>query len=67
MKVRFGWGPKDGLDGIEHNLALVRTTREAVGDSVDIMADAYMGWNLEYARSMRSTLAFYNMRWVEEP
>jgi L-rhamnonate dehydratase len=37
---------------MHQNVALVKTTREAVGDNVDIMADAYMGWNLEHARRM---------------
>jgi L-alanine-DL-glutamate epimerase-like enolase superfamily enzyme len=34
--------------GLHQNVALVKTTREAVGHNVDIMADAYMGWKLEY-------------------
>jgi Enolase C-terminal domain-like len=38
-----------------------------VGDNVDIMADAYMGWNLEYARRILRMVAPYNMRRVEEP
>jgi L-lyxonate dehydratase len=52
---------------MHQNVALVKTTREAVGDNVDIMADAYMGWNLEHARRMLRMPAPYNMRWVEEP
>lgn len=67
VKLRFGWGPKDGLAGMQKNLDLVKTTREAVGDHVDIMADCYMGWNMEYARRMLRLLAPLNMRWVEEP
>jgi L-rhamnonate dehydratase len=67
VKIRFGWGPKDGLEGLHRNLDLVRTTREAVGDNVDIMADAYMGWNVEYAKRMLRMLTPYNLRWVEEP
>lgn len=67
MKLRFGWGPKDGLDGIGRNLELVRTLRETVGDGVEIMADAYMGWTLDYARRMLPLLAPYNLRWLEEP
>ena len=67
VKIRFGWGPKDGLAGLHRNVDLVRTTREAVGDSVDIMADAYMGWNVEYAKRMLRMLVPYNLRWVEEP
>lgn len=67
MKLRFGWGPKDGLEGIQRNLDLVRTVRETVGDTVEIMADAYMGWTLDYAKRMLPLLAPYNLRWLEEP
>lgn len=67
VKVRFGWGPKDGIAGMRRNVDLVRTTREAVGPDVDIMGDAYMGWTLEYARRMLKMLASFDLRWVEEP
>src|ERR1700678_1288015 len=43
MKLRFGWGPTDGAAGMQQNVALVKTVREAVGDGIDVMADAYMG------------------------
>ena len=67
MKLRFGWGPTDGAEGMQKNLALVRVIRETVGDGVDIMADAYMGWNLDYAKRMIPLLEKYNLRWLEEP
>lgn len=67
MKMRFGWGPKDGAAGMRRNLDLVRTVREVVGDEVDLMLEAYMGWNLEYARRMLPRLAPFNPRWLEEP
>jgi L-rhamnonate dehydratase len=67
MKLRFGWGPTDGAAGIERNLALVQTVRESVGDQVDVMADAYMGWTLEYAKRMARLLEAFNLRWLEEP
>lgn len=67
VKLRFGWGPKDGLAGIGKNLDLVKTAREAVGPAVDLMADCYMGWTLEYAKRMLRELAPHNLRWVEEP
>ena len=67
VKLRFGWGPKDGVRGIAKNLELVRTVRAAVGDDVDIMADCYMGWSLEYAKRMIRALEPHNLRWVEEP
>jgi L-rhamnonate dehydratase len=67
MKLRFGWGPVDGAAGMQRNLALVRTVREAVGDGVDVMADAYMGWTLDYAKRMLPLLEPFNLRWLEEP
>jgi L-rhamnonate dehydratase len=66
MKLRFGWGPVDGPRGMHENVALVRTVREVVGDDVDIMADAYMGWTLDYARRMIPLLEPFNLRWLEE-
>lgn len=67
VKLRFGWGPKDGLEGINNNIDLVKTAREAVGPNVDIMADVYMGWNVEYGKRMLRALEPHNLRWVEEP
>ena len=67
MKLRLGWGPRDGRAGMQRNLDLVRTLRETVGNEVDIMADVYMGWNLEYAKQMLPRLAPYQLRWLEEP
>jgi L-rhamnonate dehydratase len=67
MKLRFGWGPTDGAAGMQHNLALVRTVRGAVGDGIDVMADAYMGWTLDYAKRMLPLLEPFHLRWLEEP
>jgi L-rhamnonate dehydratase len=67
MKVRFGWGPTDGAAGMQSNLQLVRTVREAVGQGTDIMADAYMGWTLDYAKRMLPVLEPFHLRWLEEP
>jgi L-rhamnonate dehydratase len=67
MKLRFGWGPSDGAAGMQRNLNLVRTVRETVGDGIDVMADAYMGWTLDYARRMLPLLAPFHLRWLEEP
>ena len=37
---------------MQRNVELVRTVREVIGDEIDLMADAYMGWTLDYARRM---------------
>jgi L-alanine-DL-glutamate epimerase-like enolase superfamily enzyme len=67
IKLRFGWGPRDGVAGIAKNLDLVKTAREAIGPDIDLMADCYMGWTVEYGRRMLRALEPYNLRWVEEP
>jgi L-rhamnonate dehydratase len=65
MKLRFGWGPSDGATGMQRNL--VRTVRESVGEKIDVMADAYMGWTLDYAKRMLPLLEPFHLRWLEEP
>ena len=67
MKLRFGWGPVDGAAGMQRNVELVRTVREVIWNEIDLMADAYMGWTLDYARRIIPLLAPYQMRWLEEP
>jgi L-rhamnonate dehydratase len=67
MKLRFGWGPNDGAAGMQRNVELVRAVREAVGDEIDVMADAYMGWTLDYAKRMLPLLEPFHLRWLEEP
>ncbi|MEO8737389.1 MAG: enolase C-terminal domain-like protein, partial [Edaphobacter sp.] len=67
MKLRFGWGPVDGAAGMQRNIELVRTVREVIGDGLDLMVDAYMGWTLDYAKRMLPLLEPFNLRWLEEP
>ena len=67
MKLRFGWGPVDGAAGMQRNIELVRTVRDTVGNEIDVMADAYMGWTLDYAKRMLPLLEPFRLRWLEEP
>jgi len=67
MKLRFGWGPADSGQGMRRNVELVRTVRETVGEEIDVMADAYMGWTLDYAKRMLPLLEPFHLRWLEEP
>ena len=67
MKMRFGWGPEDGRAGMRLNVDLVRQLREAIGDDMELMADAYMGWNSSYAIQMLERLKPYEIAWLEEP
>ncbi|HEX7363425.1 MAG TPA: L-rhamnonate dehydratase [Bryobacteraceae bacterium] len=67
MKLRFGWGPVDGAAGMQRNVELVRAVRDVIGYEIDLMADAYMGWTLDYARHMLPLLEPFQLRWLEEP
>jgi L-rhamnonate dehydratase len=69
MKQRFGYGPRDGLEGMRRNLELVKAVRNAVGPDIELAADAYMGWDVPYAIRMIRMLedAGMNLQWVEEP
>jgi L-rhamnonate dehydratase len=67
QKWFFRYGPADGLEGMEKNVALVRAVREAVGPEIEIMLDCWMGWDLNYAIRMLERVAEYRPRWLEEP
>ncbi len=63
----FRDGPTDGKAGIERNLRLVRTLREAVGPDVDLMFDCWMSWDVPYTIQMARRMEEYHPRWIEEP
>ncbi len=67
FKMRFGYGPKDGVQGVQENLKSVEAVREVVGYENDLMLECYMGWNLEYAKRILPKLEKFEPRWLEEP
>ena len=66
MKLRCGYPLTEGQSGMKKNVEMVKVVRDAVGDGVDIMLEAYMGFNYAYARQLLRELEPYNLRWVEE-
>jgi L-rhamnonate dehydratase len=66
MKLRFGWGPLDGREGMMKNVELIRNVREVIGEEIDLMTDAYMGWTLDYAKRMLPLIEPFGVRWLEE-
>ncbi|PSQ15144.1 L-rhamnonate dehydratase [Halobacteriales archaeon QS_8_69_26] len=67
MKMRFLHGPEAGRQGMKENEEIIATVRDAVGDDVQLAADAYMGWTVRYATAMVQRLEPYDLAWVEEP
>jgi L-alanine-DL-glutamate epimerase-like enolase superfamily enzyme len=66
QKWFLGYGPGDGARGMDLNVQLVRSLREAVGEDVQIMFDAYQGWDLQYAIEWCRKVEQYRPYFVEE-
>jgi L-alanine-DL-glutamate epimerase-like enolase superfamily enzyme len=65
VKIRIGGDPKGDVEK-------VRKVREAIGDKMDLMADAGMcyvdaGWDFNMALHVARQLEPYNLLWLEEP
>jgi L-rhamnonate dehydratase len=67
FKMRFGYGPSDGRRGMLKNKEMIRRLRLGLGDDIEIMGDAYMGWTTRYATDMIRMIDEYQLTWVEEP
>lgn len=66
QKWFIAYGPGDGLEGLQKNVEMVRNLRESVGPNVNLMFDAFMGWQLDYAISWCKQVEQYRPRWIEE-
>lgn len=67
FKMRFGYGPNDGVKGVVENIKSVEAVREVIGYDNDLMLECYMGWNLEYTKRILPKLEKFEPRWLEEP
>jgi len=67
IKCNWPHGPKDGRRGILGNLRFIEAVRDELGDEIEIMTDAYMGWNRTFATEMVKHLEEFNLSWLEEP
>jgi L-alanine-DL-glutamate epimerase-like enolase superfamily enzyme len=61
------YGPARGEEGMRRNLQTAQAVRAAMGEDADLMLDAWMSWNLPYARVMAERLEVVRPRWIEEP
>ena len=59
-------GPESNLEGINRAEALVASTREQVGDDIEIAVDAWMSLNNEYAVRLAEALRPYRIKWLED-
>ena len=66
QKWFFRHGPSDGVAGMEKNLKMAFALREALGPHYELGFDCWMGWTIDYAKSMFRELEQVNPMWVEE-
>jgi L-alanine-DL-glutamate epimerase-like enolase superfamily enzyme len=67
MKWFFRHGPGSGSSGVEKNIELAKTVRDAVGYDVELMLDCWMSWTVPYTIKMARKLERYEPAWLEEP
>ena len=60
------FGPDHNLDTLNRIEELVGNTREAVGDDVELMFDAWTGFDVEYAVRVAETLRPFRLKWLED-
>ena len=66
VKLFLREGPESNLEGINRAEALVASTREQVGDDIEIAVDAWMSLNNEYAVRLAEALRPYRIKWLED-
>jgi L-rhamnonate dehydratase len=61
------WGPEDGREGIEAVVELVGTVRDAGGPGMEIMLDAWSGWDVPFTLAVAAATRDLGLAWIEEP
>jgi L-rhamnonate dehydratase len=67
MKMRMPGGPMTGAAGLRRNEEVIAAVRDAIGDRIELMIDAYMGWDLRFARQMADIAHRHGVAFIEEP
>jgi L-rhamnonate dehydratase len=69
IKLSMQAGPWDDGDAIAiaTNVGIIERGRRGVSESTTLMADAWMGWTVDFATRMAGALAPLGLRWLEEP
>ena len=66
VKVFAPHGPHEGLDGLYENVELVASTRELVGERVELAFDGWVSMDEEYTVRMAEMLKPYRIKWLED-
>lgn len=61
------WGPEDGREGVDRIVELVGTIRDAGGPGIQIMLDAWSGWDVPFTLEVATATREFGLSWIEEP
>lgn len=66
VKLFLPYGPEDNIEGLRKNEEMVASTRQQVGDDVEIAVDSWISMNTEYAVRVAEALRPYRIKWLED-
>ena len=66
VKLPNPYGPQDGIDGLQQTVEMVATSRETIGNRIELMLDCWMALDVEYAVRLGEALRPYQLMWMED-
>ena len=60
-------GLAEGEDGFAENVEMIHAARDVIGADVELMADIYLRWDIDYTLRFAEAAADVNLKWIEEP
>ncbi|MCY4606917.1 MAG: hypothetical protein OXE49_22025, partial [Gemmatimonadetes bacterium] len=65
-KLFTPWGAADGLDGLKKIEELVATTRQLIGDDIELCLDCWLSQDVEHLVRLAEMLRPYRLKWIED-
>ena len=60
-------GLAEGEDGFAENIEMMNVARDVIGADVELMADIYLRWDVDYTLRFAEAAANVDLKWIEEP
>ena len=65
-KLFTPWGAEDGIDGLKKIEEMVATTRELIGDEIELCLDCWLSQDVEHLARLAEMLRPYRLKWMED-
>ena len=65
-KLFTPWGAADGLDGLKKIEELVASTRQLIGDDIELSLDCWLSQDVEHLVRLAEMLRPYRLKWIED-